>query len=85
MVIHNYTDSIPVRNATFGEGIGSILLDNVMCSGNEATLLDCLPSINDIGLHNCDHSEDAGVRCEGTYTFLYHLKHCKHNVIKNTS
>ena len=48
-----------------------------MCSGSEETLLDCLPSIDDTGLHNCDHGEDAGVRCEGTCTFLYHLMNCK--------
>ena len=48
-----------------------------MCNGSEGTLLDCLSSIDDIGLHNCDHSEDAGVRCEGMCTRLYHLKHYK--------
>ena len=55
-----------MRNATFGEGIGSILLDNLMCEGNEITLLDCMTS-EDIGTHNCEHSEDAGVRCEGMH------------------
>ena len=56
--------SIPVHNAVFGEGIGSILLDNLMCEGHESSLLDCVTS-EDIGTHNCEHSEDAGVRCEG--------------------
>ena len=36
-----------------------------MCSGSESSLLDCVASA-DIGIHDCDHSEDAGVRCEGT-------------------
>ena len=36
-----------------------------MCRGTESSLLEC--STNPIGLHNCDHSEDAGVKCEGTY------------------
>ena len=40
-----------------------IILDNVVCQGTEASLLDC--ASNPIGEHNCDHSEDAGVRCEG--------------------
>ena len=53
-----------MRNAAFSEGIGSILLDNLMCEGHESSLLDCMAS-EDIGTHNCEHSEDAGVRCEG--------------------
>ena len=35
-----------------------------MCIGNESSLLDCAAG-EKIGSHNCDHSEDAGVRCEG--------------------
>ena len=38
-----------------------------MCSGSESSLLECL-SDNDIGSHDCSHSEDAGVRCEGVTT-----------------
>ena len=37
-------------------------MDDVMCTGNESALLDCIHiSLN----HNCRHHEDAGVRCEG--------------------
>ena len=58
--------AVPVRNAGFGEGNGSILLDNLRCSGDEDTLLDCLTDGDDvIGSHDCSHSEDAGVRCDG--------------------
>ena len=41
----------------------TILLDNLVCSGHESTLLECVH--NPVGDHNCDHSEDAGVKCEG--------------------
>ena len=44
----------------FGQGRDTILLDNLKCSGNEPTLLNCSYSPT----HNCDHSEDAGVRCQ---------------------
>ena len=62
--LYLFVGFIPVRNAELGEGIGPIFLDQLMCNGSEASLLECLPSEN-IGLHNCNHNEDAGVRCEG--------------------
>ena len=46
----------------FGRGAGTILLDDVECDGTEQTLLNCTSSQESA---NCDHSEDAGVRCEG--------------------
>ncbi|XP_041472113.1 deleted in malignant brain tumors 1 protein-like isoform X3 [Lytechinus variegatus] len=48
-------------SAQFGQGSGPIQLDDVICSGNEETILDC--SHRGIGQHNCGHSEDAGVVC----------------------
>ena len=57
--------SVPVSNAVFGEGYNrSIFLDQLTCTGNESSLLECLAQ-DEVGYHNCDHSEDAGVRCEG--------------------
>ena len=53
--------------ASFGGGNGSILLDNVACTGDEQRLDEC--ANNGFGHHDCydDHSEDAGVICtEGT-------------------
>ncbi|XP_026513552.1 neurotrypsin-like [Terrapene carolina triunguis] len=48
--------------AYFGEGHGPIHLDNVECSGTERTLGECVKPDN--GIHNCWHSEDAGVSCD---------------------
>lgn len=45
----------------FGPGKGTILLDNLKCSGAESVLLKC--SHISWNMHNCDHSEDAGVTC----------------------
>ena len=50
------------NNAYFGQGSGSVSLDNVTCTGSESTLAKC----GHLGVGNtrsCSHSEDAGVRC----------------------
>ena len=48
----------------YGLGTGVIVLDNLDCTGNESKLVDC--PANDPFLHNCDHSEDAGLICNYT-------------------
>ena len=55
-------------NAFFGQGTGRILLDNLGCVGTETRLVDC--PHNGIGIENCVHAEDAGLRCTGKYTVL---------------
>ncbi|XP_078055558.1 neurotrypsin-like isoform X2 [Mustelus asterias] len=48
--------------AYFGEGHGAIHLDNVRCAGHENSLDEC--GTSGFGIHNCWHSEDAGVICD---------------------
>ena len=67
-----------VGSATYGQGTATtlILLDDVGCIGSETRVIDC--SNRGLGIHNCAHSEDAGVICQsGTqgihilYSMLY--------------
>jgi hypothetical protein len=67
-VVCNYlglsaTGSVAVKNARYGEGSGPILLDDVHCTGSEASLLDCNRGAA-LYASNCEHREDAGVRCQ---------------------
>ena len=60
---------LPIAAATaiftgFENGDDLILLDNVQCSETETRLVDCRH--NGLGVHNCQHSDDAGVSCTGT-------------------
>ena len=52
------------QSAYYGEGTGRIFLDNVHCLGIESSLDSCRHG--EVANHDCDHSEDAGVRCENT-------------------
>ena len=47
--------------ASFGQGSGTIWLDEVDCKGSEQSLKDC-PS-RGWGVQSCDHFEDASVLC----------------------
>ncbi|NXL45203.1 MARCO protein, partial [Podilymbus podiceps] len=54
-----YNRAVSAFTAT--AGTGQIWLDDVNCSGNERSILDCPKP--DWGVNNCSHSEDAGVEC----------------------
>ena len=44
----------------FTNGVGQIWLDNVHCHGTETRLINCPAAL---GIHDCGHNEDAGVKC----------------------
>ena len=74
--IHNcimLPENTVVAKATpFGAGSGEILLDNVQCNGSESSLMSCVSS--PLRANKCQHKNDAGVICTGTYV-ISHLLH----------
>ena len=52
---------MPVSQS-FGAGMGPILLDNVTCNQSHSSLLQCVHPL-DIGIHDCDQVNVAGVIC----------------------
>ena len=50
-------------DSVYGGGNGSIILDNVVCNGDEQDLFQC--THNDFFETNCDHTEDVAVVCNG--------------------
>ena len=75
-VLFSNAESIAISGYFIPSNNTPIHLDNLVCKGNESTLLDCVH--NPVGDHNCHHWEDAGVNCQGNcrticceYTFHY--------------
>lgn len=56
------------RGAHFGEGSGPIFLESFSCVGSEEDLLSCVQGV--LGYHQCDHRQDAGVRCIGKHVLF---------------
>ena len=50
-----------MARAHFGQGVGPIYLDMLECIGTEQELQRCVH--RGVGIHSCDHGEDAGVQC----------------------
>ena len=64
----NFPAGRAFSNAVFGAGTGPIFLDDVQCSSTSSQLLECFSS--PILTHNCLHTADAGVGCEGKFIFV---------------
>ena len=58
-----YTAEVTAEiNSRFGAGSGPVLLSSLSCSSSDTSLLECRSVVP---TPSCDHSDDAGVVCEG--------------------
>lgn len=75
----------PRPNGAFGQGVGDIFLDNVVCDGNELRLTDC--ASNPLAAHNCRHAQDAGVVCQPAISreYSYEVHNFKLHAYHNTT
>ena len=81
--LYNLTsDAVAYPYAYFGKGTGPIFATTGRCVGSETHLVNCT-SIDVDGGPDCEHNQDAGVKCltvnlTGIYMYyvcqLYHLK-----------
>ena len=59
--------------SSFARGIGRIWLTNVICTGTEKSIEDCLHSGWGVAIsYSCSHYREAGVVCGGT-CYMYIL------------
>ena len=65
---HAQSGAYALLRSHFGTGPGPIMLDDMQCNGDEASLLDCMTARGSlardlIGIHNCRTTENVGIRC----------------------
>ncbi|XP_028394865.1 uncharacterized protein LOC114519007 [Dendronephthya gigantea] len=70
------------KGAHFGEGTGKIWLDDVKCKGDESSLFLC--KHRGWGRENCDHDDDAGVRCKGKRGYISTTSTLGYNLMTST-
>ena len=76
----NYTGYVcPIRSATstFGEGTGSVWLNNLACRSYDTTLDQCRNS-DPFNINPCTHSRDVALICQGVCLVMItrHLYEC---------
>ena len=56
-----FSGALARLNAVYGQGTDPVFLDDVKCRGLEYRLIEC--ANRGIEVENCNHNQDAGVRC----------------------
>ncbi|XP_041372995.1 deleted in malignant brain tumors 1 protein-like [Gigantopelta aegis] len=62
MVGFSRSGAVAVKRAGFGQGSAAVFFNHLDCNGTESSIFDC--ARDHIGHKLCNHSKDAGVRCQ---------------------
>ena len=62
-----YFGATPHYGASYGQGSGPIFISQLHCNGSESNILDCARDMYSV--RHCEHSQDAGVECQGKYLY----------------
>ena len=66
MIFNAFTGAQLLPSGSNGQGSGPIFLSDLLCSGIESNLLDCVTQRSQPpGTFSCDHSQDVAVSCKG--------------------
>lgn len=74
-----YIVPIATRGGYYGQGTSNTALTNVMCTGNELSLLECNFEIE---THDYRHYQDAGLRCvPKSISFFNYVNNCLNFIV----
>ena len=57
----------PLYNSVFGQGAGPVVINTIVCNGNETDINNCTLTTPS----TCSHYNDASVRCSGKSDISY--------------
>ena len=67
-----FVGGVAYSDARYGSGDGPIVLNNLVCTGTETNIFDCVhDGIGVIG--TCTHSDDAAVMCQEGECVCVHM------------
>ena len=54
-----FVGATPLFNSVFGQGAGTVVINTIVCNGNETNISNCTLTTPS----TCSHYHDASVRC----------------------
>ena len=73
------TDAYSLPSGYFGQGTGSVQIDQFACTGSESALLQC----SHLTIDSCTYAQNAGVRCSqpGLHIVYRYNLYCYGNLL----